>query len=126
MQMKDRHRVEGTEPPIYIGRRISRRQDGSVSVSRTYHAEWTLESRQRSKSLGTTNRAAAIRAAHALSEQLRNGMEVKPIEKASVAEIRDAYLAAQETKGRAPKTVDKYRHDLTEFTNWWEQRDGRL
>lgn len=125
MQMKDRTRVEGTDPAIYIGHRIVRRSNGMVVVTKTYHAEYTLDGRQRSKSLATTNKSAAIRAAHALCEQLRNGIEVKPVKKISVAEMKDAYLAAQEAKGRAPTTMRKYRHDLTEFANWWEKRDGR-
>ena len=125
MQLKNRYYVEGTEPGIYIGHRISRRANGVVSISKTYHAEYTIESRQRSKSLRTSNRGAAIRAAHALSEQVRQGIETKPLKKSSVADIKEAYLTVQTNRGRSPRTLGKYRHNLSEFADWWNKRDGR-
>lgn len=126
MQMKDRTRVEGTEPTVYIGHRISRRPGGKIVVSRTYHAEYSFDGRQRSKTLRTNNKSVAIRAAHALSEQLRTGVEVKPFRKVSVADITAAYVASLEAKGRAKSTLQKYRFNLNEFSNWWANRGGGL
>ena len=61
MQMKDREYVEGTEPAIYIGHRVLRRKNGSTGATRLWHAEYTLNSRQQSKSLGTPIKASARR-----------------------------------------------------------------
>lgn len=125
MQMKNRQYVEGTDPAIYIGHRIIRRSGGKVTVCRTYHAEYSLDGRQRSRSLRTMNKAAAIRQAHSLCENLRQGLEPKPVKKVVVEHLKDAYLTALDAKGRATKTVQKYRFALEEFTRWWEVRGGR-
>src|SRR4051812_45395892 len=125
MQMTKREYVEGTEPAIYIGHRILRRKDGTISHTKGWHAEYTIESRQRSKSLGTPNKAVAIRAAHSLCQRLAEGTETKPLKKITVEELKAAYIETLENRGRTAKTMVKYRFVLKEFANWWQSRGGR-
>ena len=126
MQMKDRVYVEGTEPAIYIGHRVLRRKDGSTrTATKSWTAEYTLNSRQQSKSLGTPIKASAIRAAHALSRRLAGGTEAKPMKKVTLAELKTAYIEMLENRGRAPLTLVKYRQVLREFSEWWESHSGR-
>jgi hypothetical protein len=122
MQMTDREYVDGTEPAIYIGHRINRRPDGSTSRSKNWHAEYTIESRQRSKALATRNKAAAIRAAHALCEKLRHGVEDRPMQSVKVCDLKEQYLETLTNRGRSPKTMTKYRFNLNEFCSWWTKR----
>jgi hypothetical protein len=124
MKLQSRHYVEGTDPAIYIGHRVIRRPNGQTTVSKTYHAEFTVDARQRSKSLGTSNKNVAIRAAHVMSEQLARGIETRAVKKISVQELVDAYLLMQEAKGHSHKTVAKYRHNLNEFAAWWQDHSG--
>ena len=107
MQMKDREYVQGTEPKIYIGHRVLRRKDGTVGQTKGWPAEYTIDSRQRSKSLGTKNKSVAIRAAHELCKRLIEGTETKPLKKITVEELKAAYIDTLEKRGRAPKTMVK-------------------
>lgn len=125
MQMTKREYVEGTEPAIYIGHRILRRKDGTIGHTKGWHAEYTIESRQRSKSLGTPNKAVAIRAAHALCQRLVEGTETKPLKKITVEELKAAYIETLENRGRTAKTMVKYRFVLKEFADWWQSFGGR-
>jgi integrase len=125
MQMTDREYVEGTDPAIYIGHRILRHRDGGLGQTKSFHAEYTLESRQHSKSLGTSNKAVAIRNAHALCQRLIEGTEIKPLRKVSVTEMKDAYLEVLTNRGRTEKTMVKYRYVLKEFAEWWQRRGDR-
>jgi len=125
MKMAQRQYIEGTEPKIYIGHRVRKLSGGELFVSKKWHAEYTLEGRQHSKSLDTTNKAAAIRSAHALCQQLIVGTEVKRNKRISVTELKDAYLEFLTQRGRSEKTLVKYRFVLKEFADWWQKRNGR-
>ncbi len=125
MQMTDREYVEGTEPAIYIGHRVYRRPDATTGKSKSWHAEYTVESRQRSKALGSPNKAVAIRSAHALCEKLRQGIDEKPLKRIKVGELKDQYLEVMTNRGRSPKTMVKYRFNLNEFTDWWESKSDK-
>jgi integrase len=125
MLMKNREFVEGTDPAIYIGHRVRRRRDSSIAYTKMFHAEYTLESRQQSKSLKTSNKSVAIRNAHALSQRLAEGTEAKPVKKVTIEELKDAYLKMQENRNRAPRTLEKYRDALKKFAAWWESHSGR-
>src|SRR5688572_14193870 len=125
MQMISREYVEGTEPAIYIGHRKYRRKNGSIGQSKSWHAEYTLESKQHSKSLGTSNKGVAIRAAHALCQRLIEGTEAKPLKKITVSDMISAYIETLTNRGRTAKTMVKYRYVLKEFDDWWKQRGDR-
>lgn len=125
MQMTNREYVEGTEPAIYIGHRVYRRPDGTVGRSKSWHAEYTVDSRQRSKALGTPTKAAAIRAAHALCDKLRQGIDEKPLKRVKVSELTELYIETLTNRGRSPKTMTKYRFNLNEFRKWWESKGDK-
>ena len=61
MKMADREYVDGTEPRVYIGHRTRKLANGAFYTSKIWHAEYSLNSRQNSKSLETTVRSVAIR-----------------------------------------------------------------
>lgn len=125
MQMGNRQYVAGTEPAVYIGRRIYRKKDGSRVPCATWHAEYCANGQQYSKSLATRNVSAAIRAAHALCQRLRDGVERATPQRLSVTDLKAKYLEVLANRGRSPLTLGKYKFVLTEFAEWWHRHSGR-
>jgi integrase len=119
MNMVDRHKVEGTTPAITIGHRIFRDRGGNLIISAVWQAEYWLGGRQRSKSLGTTNKADAIRQAICLSRKLQDNPDQHQAPKRlAIAVACASYIEMQENQGRAPKTLEKYRCVLKAFSEW--------
>jgi site-specific recombinase XerD len=124
MKMADRHNVEGTSPSVTIGHRIFRDRQGRETSSSVWHAEYWLDGRQRSKSLKTTNKTAALREAMSLARKLHDNPEQQSAPKrvAIQTAITD-YLEMLVNQGRAPKTLEKYRCIFKAFGAWvTEQR----
>jgi hypothetical protein len=126
MKMLNRHFVEGTSPAINIGQRQFRGRNGVVKASPIWHAEYWLDGRQRTKSLQTSNKAAAIKKTFALCQQIEEGREDKPRKRVSVDLLVQEYLAMQGNQGRAPKTIEKYHYVLRDFSHWAKKNDCEL
>jgi len=109
MKLADRHLVEGTEPHIYIGRRMfPDRKTGQPVSSNRWCAEYRVNGRQRREPLGTSNKQMAIQRAWEVHRRLTAG-ETAPLKKrTTIKEIVDGYLDFQRLRGRAPKTIEKY------------------
>ena len=122
MKLLDRYHVEGTDPPIQIGHRAKRLPSGAVLVSRKYSAQYSLAGRQRCESLGTTNKAVAIRKAHEIARRIARGEERLISRRIDLRELVKQYLSMQQDRGAAPKTLTKYTHVLNELAEWYEQR----
>lgn len=125
MKMQERHRVEGTEPAIYIGRRVYQRRDGTSSVGRSWHAVYCVCGKQRSLSLRTRSRDFAIHAAHNLCQKLIEGAIPASQRRVPMRELKEVYLEMQANQNRSPKTLVKYRYILKEFCAWWEKLGDR-
>lgn len=116
MKLLDRTLVEGTVPPLYIGHKEFRdKSTGRMVPCRRWHAEWNHGGRKFDESLKTTNKQEAIRAAHKIIDRLERG-EVKQVQRRiEWQEFIDAYMDFQTSKGRPPRTIQKYRRALTDF-----------
>jgi hypothetical protein len=74
MKLIDKQIVEATKPTIYIGKRTCKnKRTGEVRIASPYWAEYFTNGKQHQESLGTSNKAAAVRAAYALSDRLERG-----------------------------------------------------
>jgi integrase len=126
MKLHDRCHVEGTDPPIQIGHRAKRFADGTERISRKWSAQYSLAGRQRCESLGTTNKAVAIRKSHEIAQRIARGEERIITRRIDLRDMVKQYLAMQEDRGAAPKTITKYTHVLNELTNWYDERGAGL
>ena len=119
MKLVGRHAVEGTEPTIYIGHRPYRdRRTGKACVAKTWYAEYCLEAKRHYESLGTTNKAAAVKQAHAIVQRIESGLPGKPNRRVDIATLRREYMQTLRDRERAPKTIEKYEYVLGKFEEW--------
>ncbi len=126
MKLVGRHAVEGTEPTIYIGHRTYHHQrNGKVCVTKTWYAEYCLEARRRYESLGTTNKAAAVKQAHAIVQRIDNGSLSKPNRRVDITTLRQEYMQTLRDRERAKKTIEKYVYVLGEFEEWANKSNHR-
>ncbi|HZN68092.1 MAG TPA: tyrosine-type recombinase/integrase [Tepidisphaeraceae bacterium] len=118
MKLHERELVTGTEPKVYIGRRCYRDKDGVERVSWKYAAEYCVGGRRFCESLKTGDRDLAVRRAHEIVGRIVRGERGQVARRDSIAQVARAYLEMQGAKGRAPTTLTKYTHVLSEFTAW--------
>lgn len=109
MRLVGRQPVEGTERPvIHIGQRVWTNKAGENRISRKYTAEYFLDGRQQFRPLKTSNKAAAIRAAHDLHRSIRRGEPTEAPAEIRLDEMSRRYLTTVRGMGRAPRTLQKY------------------
>lgn len=118
MKLLERELVTGTEPKVYIGRRVYRDRLGMARVTRTYFAEYCVYGRRFCAALKTADKALAVRRAHEIVSRIARGEQGPVARRDSVAQIARAYLEMQVARGRAPTTLTKYTHVLTLFAAW--------
>jgi site-specific recombinase XerD len=119
MKLIDKQIVEATKPTIYIGKRTYKnKRTGDVHVAKPYWAEYFANGRQHQEPLGTNNKATAIRAAYALAERIERGQQRIRDSRRTIQELADAYYAYCEGRGRARKTLVKYKGQLERFKEW--------
>jgi len=119
MRFMGREYVDGTEPRVYIGRRVFRdRNTLQLVESNVWWAEYCVEGRQRQESLKTRRRDEAIRAAFRIGERLRQGLIDEPCKRTTVGEVFDQYLQLLRARGRAPRTLEKYELVQRNVVQW--------
>jgi integrase len=123
MKLHNRHAVEGTVPPIYIGHRQFRdKKSGQMQLCKQWHAEYNLGGKKFDESLKTSNKTVAIRAAHRIVERIEKG-EVRQIQRrAEWQEMYDSYIEFVKSRGRGPKTIEKYGYVLTALIEFAKKR----
>ena len=126
MKWTEKELVEGTKPPVRIGRRVFKSTDGSEKVTATFWATFSVAGKQRYIALKVFRRADAIREAHRLTQRLES--QTQPLaERTSIklGEIVDAYLGLLRGRGRAFKTMEKYTYVLKKLQRSWEKRGDK-
>ena len=119
MKLIDKQIVEATKPTIHIGKRTYKNKgSGEVLIAKPYWAEYFTNGKQYQESLGTTNKAAAIRAAYALAERLERGQLKVRDSRRTIQELADGYYVYCKGRGRASKTLVKYKGQLKRFKKW--------
>ena len=68
--------------------------------------------------MGVTNKAAAIKAAYALAERLERGQQKVRDSRRTIQELADGYFTYCKGRGRASKTLVKYKGQLERFKKW--------
>ncbi len=124
MQLKDREPVPATEDPIiYIGHRFQQdAKSGKIKVSKKWHAAYSHQGQRLHEPLKTTNKMAAQRAAHVIHQRLQRGEERHVQRRVGWQEMFDPYIAFLRSKGRAGKTIEKYKVVLTDFIDFAKRR----
>src|SRR4051794_22874717 len=117
-KLVDRQIVEGTDPSIYLGHRLLASKNGSAKPSKKWIAEYCVDARQRYERLGTSNKNIAIRLAHDIAKRIQSGEPQVQNRKAAISDLVSHYMEYQLNKGRAPKTLEKYKFILNSFTKW--------
>jgi hypothetical protein len=119
----NRFAVEGTSNPIiHVGHKSYRKKDGTPARTKTYYAEWSLGNKQRRKSLGTKNKAAAINAAHALHDKLCSGERLEAPKEYTVDEAVKLYLDTCRARRLKRRTMAAYGYTLGKLTVFCEDR----
>lgn len=123
MKLHDRCLVEGSNPPIYIGHReFKDKRTGEMRRCRKWHGEYNHQGKKFDESLKTSNKAHAIREAHKILERLERG-EVRQVQRRTEwQEMYEGYIAFLRSKGRSPKTIEKYELVLTAFMDFAKER----
>ena len=122
MKLVDRQPVPGTMPTIYIGHRPYRdKQTGRQKVSRRWYAEYCLDGQRKYEPLRTTNKNVAIRAAHEIINRIQSGKARPPGRRVRIEDLIPDYLNLVRSKGRAPRTLEKYEYVLDQFVKWSKQ-----
>ncbi len=126
MKLIGRHAVEGTEPKIYIGHRTyNDRRSGKVCIAKTWYAEYCLDARRQYEPLGTTNKATAVKQAHAIVQRIDNGSPAKPNRRIDITTLSQEYMQILLDRERAKKTIEKYEYVLGVFEEWTNQNNYR-
>ena len=126
MKLIDKQTVEATKPTIYIGKRTYKnKRTGEVRIANPYWAEYFANGKQHQEPLGTSNKAAAVRAAYALAERLERGQQRVRDSRRTIQELADSYHAYCRGRGRARKTLVKYKGQLERFKCWCESEGIR-
>ncbi len=126
MKLIDKQIVEATKPTIYVGRRTYKSKGtGQVCVAKPYWTEYFADGRQHQEPLGTANKAQAVRAAYALAERLERGQEKVSDSRRTIPELADGYYEHCQRRGRAKKTLVKYKGQLERFKNWCDSENIR-
>jgi integrase len=108
MKLVGRQLVEGSEPSLYIGHRVSRcRKTGAVRTSRLFYSEWNHEGRRFYERLKTTNKQVAIRRAHEICQRINRGEAAPPVA-AEIVPMLTEFAGTIRGMGRKPATSQKY------------------
>lgn len=127
MTLIDKQIVEATKPTIYLGKRTYKnKRTGVIHVANPYWAEYFAIGEQHQEPLGTSNKAAAIRAAYALAERLERGQQRVRDGRRSIQELADAYCGDCRGRGRAKKTLVKCNGQLERFKEWCKAESIRI
>jgi integrase/recombinase XerD len=118
MKLIDKQIVEATKPTIYIGKRTYKSSDGDVRIAKPYWAEFFSNGKQHQEPLKVTNKAMAVKAAYALAERLERGQMRVRDSRRSIQELADIYYAYCKGRGRARKTLVKYKGQLERLKGW--------
>jgi hypothetical protein len=125
MKMVDRVAVEGTRPTIHIGHRTYRaKKTGKIRVSSLWYAEYCINSHSHYETLKTTSKVEAIRRAHKIVDRLESGEARPPARRPELREVATAYLDLQRSRGRAPKTMEKYEMVALRRLVPWAEANG--
>jgi integrase/recombinase XerD len=126
MKLIDKQIVEATKPTIYVGKRTYKnKRTGELRIAKPYWAEYFTNGKQYQEPLGTSNKATAMRAAYALAERLERGQQRVRDSRRTIQELADAYHAYCRGRGRAKKTLVKYKGQLERFKEWCESEGIR-
>ena len=126
MKLVDKQVVEATNPKIYIGRRTYvNKRTGQTRTAKPYWAEYFIHGKQYQEPLKTPNKAAAIRAAYALAERLEQGHHKVRDGRKTIDDLGKKYYAYCAGRGRARKTLVKYKGQLVRFANWCQSQGIR-
>ena len=119
MKLIDKQVVEATKPTIYVGRRsYKNKRTGEVRIAKPYWAEYFTHGKQYQEPLGVSNKAAAIRVAYALAERLERGQQKVRDSRRTIEELANGYYDCCKGRGRAKKTLVKYKGQLKRFKQW--------
>jgi len=123
VKLHDRYLVPGTDPAVYIGhKQYKDRTTGKIMICRQWTAEYGHNGKKYNESLKTSNKEAAIRAAHRIIERMERG-DVRHVQRrVEWEQMRDDYISFLRSKGRAPKTVEKYDYVTKCFMNSAKQQ----
>ncbi|HLL89627.1 MAG TPA: site-specific integrase [Tepidisphaeraceae bacterium] len=126
MKFADKELVEGTQPPIRIGKRVFKNAAGEQKTTDTYWATFSINGKQSFIPLKVFKRADAIRAAHRLAQKIEVGeRDMTERKNVKLGEIVDAYLTLAKGRGRAFKTMEKYTYVLKKLQTWWERQGDK-
>ena len=106
-------------PTIYIGHRTYRDRAGKTKVSKTWSAEWCVDSQRSYERLGTTNKAAAVKSAHRIVQRIESGQPNPRTRRVTLKEAVSDYVDLLRNRGRAPKTLEKYEAVLDALVEWF-------
>lgn len=130
MNLVDRHLVEGSAPPVYIGhRQYVNPRTKEAKVCRPWYAEWNEQGAKRHQPLKTTNKQVAIRSAHDLCRRIAAGelsREAVVRVNTTLPDLVTAYMIMIKGMKRAPKTVVKYQQVLNDMVKHAEKSRVRL
>jgi hypothetical protein len=119
VKLHDRTYVDGTTPSIYIGHpQYKSKKTGNTVVCQTWYAEYGMDGKKYGESLKTSNKAAAVRAAHRIVSRLERGEVRQIIQKVEWEKMRDDYIGFIRMKNRAPKTIEKYEYVIECFVDF--------
>ncbi len=116
MRLEGRSAVEGTNPRVYIGRRVYRAADGSLRSSNKYTAEYTIGGKQKQIALHTNNRQDAIRRVWELLPGLRANSVARS--RITMAEVFEGWLSASRNRGLVKKSLRKYEYAWERLRGW--------
>jgi len=119
MKLIDKQVVEATKPTIYIGKRTYKnKRTGEIHIAKPYWAEYFCNGRQYQEPLGTSNKAAAVRAAYALAERLERGQQKVNDSRRTAQELADSYYSF------CTRVIWHGRHWSSTAVSWNDSRIG--
>ncbi len=77
----------GSNPALSVSSQVI----GDTCVTKTWYAEYCLEARRHYEPLGTTNKAAAVKQAHAIVQRIESGLPGKPNRRVDISTLRREY-----------------------------------
>jgi hypothetical protein len=120
VKLADRANVEGTVPPMQIGKRFATAARGGA-IGRKYWIQYCIDGQHHYEPTGSTNKSVAIRRAHEIAHRLARGEQRRIAPKHTLAEVVEKYLGRQRDRGRARKTIVKYTQVLNDLVEWYEE-----
>lgn len=118
MKLIERQLVEGTDPPVYIGKREYRDKQGVRKPTTTYFCEYCIHGQPVQRGLKTPSKQLAIRRVHEILSRIDRGEGQAVRARAEIPEIGRAYLEMQRGRNCAPTTYTKYKHGVVSWAAW--------